>query len=76
MSVLSHAEIFTAHPNHTQTQHTPHLVLMESHAAFENAISEQPNLVFDGWIPPMDWTNIDLLDACYDLVPYGMGLGR
>jgi hypothetical protein len=36
-------------------------------------MSEPPNLVFDDWI---DWPNVDLLDACYDPLPAGMGLDR
>jgi hypothetical protein len=46
--------------SHSHTNHA------KSHAAFTNIMSENSNVVFDHAWSPIDWSTVDLLDACYD----------
>jgi hypothetical protein len=60
-------------PKPRTLQCIPQLFHMEPLAAFSNNMSEQQAVAFDDYI---DWSKVDLLDACLDPSLVGMGPDR
>jgi hypothetical protein len=57
----------------TQSLDNAHFPEQKPHAAFSNIMAELPREEFDENI---DWSKVDLLDACSNPAIGGMGLGR
>lgn len=57
----------------TKLPHNSALLPHKALAAFPSTMSEPPHQLAPDW---NDWSNVDLLDACYDPMHDGMGLDR
>jgi hypothetical protein len=62
-------EISSLQQSRTHSSHNTSLLSEQPHAAFTTTMSEE----FEEFV---DWSKVDLLDACYDPAIGGTGLGR